>query len=96
MSATTQPIAMPIEMSAVALSWPATVGSRQVVDTAALAAAHRPIPTKNSRPSRRPNAPTIRASVRTARMPSVAIPSSACDGTEGRAGTSEPHGPGPR
>ena len=29
-------------------------------------------------------------------MPSVAIPSSACDGTEGRAGTSEPHGPGPR
>ena len=57
-----------------------------MVETTARAIAHRPMATKNSRPSRRRNAPAIRITVNIARIASVAIPSSACDGTrrEGR------------
>ena len=95
-SATAQVTAIAIAMSPAALRLPVTAGSRHVVETSARATAHSPIAVKNSDPSRRPNAPTMRTTVRTARIASVATPSMACDGTDGRAGRSDPHGPGGR
>ena len=96
-SAATQPIAMPIAISPLALSCPAT---RRIAPRR-----------RHGRPGGRPQAdpdeeqPPVAAAERADHQGAASgrpgcrasrSPSSACDGTDGRAGTSEPHGPGPR